>query len=158
MAYVVGVVAAGHDHESIFRQSPSRSAAQTFVRYALWYAAEELRSDRKVVHAAVKQHGCALKHAAPELQTDAEIVLAAVKQDSDALVYAGCHLRGDKVVMLVARQRAVCGEIRLNSESVVPETVFAQGWPPLGREPWSEGYANTLKPSSLGEKLARLLY
>eukprot|EP00971_Amphidinium_carterae_P136529 2705117-Amphidinium_carterae.1 len=64
--------------------------------------ADEFRSDRDVVLAAVKRDGCALQHAAENLQGDHEVVLAAVEETYWALQYAAESLRGHREVMLAA--------------------------------------------------------
>ena len=48
-------------------------------------AAEELKSDREIVLAAVKESGDALEFATEELKGDRELILAAVKQNGFAL-------------------------------------------------------------------------
>ena len=62
---------------------------------ALKYAAEVLQADREIVLAAVKQHGSVLEYAAAGLQADREIVLAAVKRFGLAIWYASGALRTD---------------------------------------------------------------
>jgi len=46
----------------------------------LQYASANLRSNREIVMAAVKEDGHALEYASAELGSDREIVLAAAKQ------------------------------------------------------------------------------
>jgi len=64
--------------------------------YLLHFASDEIKSDRKVVLAAVTQFGSALEYASEELKNDREIVLAAVTQNGNALVYAGQQLKNDR--------------------------------------------------------------
>ena len=63
---------------------------------------EELKKDKEVVLAAVRQDGDALKYASKELQKDKEVVLAAVWQHCRALNYASEELKSDKDVLLAA--------------------------------------------------------
>ena len=63
---------------------------------------EELKADKEVVLAAVKQAGRALEYADKKLQADKEVVLAALKQDGRALQYADKKLKADKNFVLVA--------------------------------------------------------
>ena len=69
---------------------------------ALGYASAELRGDKEVVLAAVKQYGDALEYASAELRGDKEVVLAAVAEDGTALGYASAELRNDKEAVLAA--------------------------------------------------------
>ena len=48
----------------------------------------ELRADKEVVLAAVKQDGRSLEYASAKLRADKEVVLSAVKQDGRSLEYA----------------------------------------------------------------------
>ena len=57
---------------------------------ALKYASEDLKADKKVVLAAVKQYGWALKHASKDLKADPE-VLGAAKQNGLGLRGGGRH-------------------------------------------------------------------
>ena len=66
------------------------------------WAAVELRADREIVLAAVKQNGLALDYAAVALQANREIVLVAVKQNGLALEYAAVELRADHGIVLAA--------------------------------------------------------
>ncbi len=50
-------------------------------------ASEELRAEREVVLAGVKQNGEALQYASEELRADREFMLAAVQQRGWALEY-----------------------------------------------------------------------
>mgnify|MGYP002365764157 FL=1 len=48
-------------------------------------------------------HGFALEYASEDLRSDREIVLAAVKQNAEALVYASSDLRSDRELRLSAK-------------------------------------------------------
>jgi len=63
---------------------------------------EELKKDKEVVLAAVRQDGDALKYASKELQKDKEVVLAAVWQHCRAPNDALEELKSDKDVLLAA--------------------------------------------------------
>ena len=60
---------------------------------ALAFAAESLRKDPDIVHAAVERDGTMLTHAGPGLNADKHLVLAAVKQNGCALKCANHALR-----------------------------------------------------------------
>nr|NGX32285.1 hypothetical protein [Candidatus Anoxychlamydiales bacterium] len=68
----------------------------------LQYAHEDLKKDKEIVLAAVKQNGWALRYAHEDLKKDKEIVLAAVKQKGWALEYAHEDLKKDKEFVLAA--------------------------------------------------------
>ena len=55
---------------------------------ALQHASEELRNDREVVLAAVKQNGKALELASEELRNDMAVVVEAVQQRPASFNYA----------------------------------------------------------------------
>ena len=76
-------------------------AAVTKEGYRLKYASEELRADKEVVLAAVKEYGDALEHAVPEV-LDKEVVLTAVKEYGGALEHASLEMCADKEVVLAA--------------------------------------------------------
>ena len=61
---------------------------------------DNLKKDKEIVLAAVKQDGCALEFADDSLKKDKEIVIAAVKQDGLALQYADDIFKKDKEVVL----------------------------------------------------------
>ena len=65
-------------------------------------ASKELRADREVVLAAVRQDGIALGYASDALRADHEVVLAAVTQAGRALEYASSAFRGDRDMVLAA--------------------------------------------------------
>ena len=69
--------------------------------YALQYA-DLLRKDREIVMAAVKNFGRALRFADPELKKDSGIVLAAVKSNAQALAYASEELKKDRDIVMAA--------------------------------------------------------
>ena len=92
-------------HALSFVKNPTRRLVLAAVRcngHALRYASEQLRGDREVVLAAVRQNGWALEYASGQLKGDREVVLAAVKQNGDALCYASPQLRSDREVVLAA--------------------------------------------------------
>ena len=70
--------------------------------YALQWASAELRSDREVVMAAVKNYGEALKYASAELRADREVATVAVAQDYRALMLVSDELQGDRELILLA--------------------------------------------------------
>ena len=70
---------------------------------ALQYASAELKGDREIVMAAVKQNWCALlvlEYASAELQGDREIVMVAVKQNGRALLEYACRAEGSWKVLV----------------------------------------------------------
>ena len=73
--------------------------------YALEYASEGLRADKEVVLEAVQQKSFALQFASEGLRADKEVVLAAVKQFGRALGFASEGLRADKEFVLEAVQQ-----------------------------------------------------
>jgi len=66
------------------------NAAHTFF---LHHVSLELRNDKDVVLAAVKQDGRALEYASPELRNDKDVVLAAVTESRDAFPYINDSLK-----------------------------------------------------------------
>jgi hypothetical protein len=99
--------------------------AVTNTGIALGYASAELKADREIVLAAVRQNGNALliaptfrndkemvllsvskkntlEYVSPELKADREVVLVAVAENGDALEYASPELRADRKVVWVA--------------------------------------------------------
>jgi hypothetical protein len=80
----------------------------------------ELRNDKEVVLAAVKQKGYALHFASPELKNDREVVLTAIKENAFSLGDASDALKDDKeVVMAAVRQSArsiECASLRLQKD------------------------------------------
>ena len=55
--------------------------------------ADELRADRDIVLAAVRQNSRALQYATVELRADRDIVLAAVERNGRALEFASAELQ-----------------------------------------------------------------
>ena len=55
---------------------------------ALAFASEDLKKDREIVMAAVKQNGSALEFASLELRGDCDVVLEAAKHNSDSIHFA----------------------------------------------------------------------
>ena len=98
------------DNEMLNKENPLRSQRdkiknQTIIIrkfIILKYASPELRADKEVVLAAVKNSGAQLKYASPELRADKEVVLAAVNNTGYALQFASPELRADKEVVLAA--------------------------------------------------------
>ncbi|NGX44273.1 MAG: hypothetical protein K1060chlam3_00439, partial [Candidatus Anoxychlamydiales bacterium] len=74
--------------------------------WAIQYAHEDLKKDKEIVLAAVKQNGNTLSSAHEELTKDKEIVLAAVKQADEALEYAHEDLKKDREFVLAAVKQA----------------------------------------------------
>ena len=71
---------------------------------------EELRHDRNVVLAAVKQNGLSIEHAPNELKSDPQIALEAIKQNS----YAANHISRD----LIANREFVYNAVNENLASM----------------------------------------
>ena len=92
--------------------------------YALGCAPKELRNDRKIVLAAVKQNGFVQEYASPELRKDREIVPAVVTQKGLALKYASEELKNDRSIVLAAVKENVRDR---SSETLVWRTVAALG-------------------------------
>ncbi|MGZ3634259.1 MAG: DUF4116 domain-containing protein, partial [Parachlamydiaceae bacterium] len=76
--------------------------------WALQYTSKELKSDREIVLAAVKQNGGALEYASEELKNDREILLATVQKSGQVLKHAsvdasqidiGRYLREDNSII-----------------------------------------------------------
>ena len=88
-----------------------------------------MKSDRKIVSAAVNQFGLALQHASEDLRADREIVLAAVKQNGEALEYASEQLKSDDEVVLASVNQTfgalkyVSEELKLGGEMLSSEDV-----------------------------------
>ncbi|CAE7774527.1 unnamed protein product, partial [Symbiodinium pilosum] len=71
----------------------------------LRFAAKELRADKEVALAAVRQRGLALADCAKELQYDREVVLAAVAQNGWELNYVPVKMRDKEVVLTAMASR-----------------------------------------------------
>ena len=69
--------------------------------YNLEYASEELRGDKEIVTIAIMGEGCCLKYASEELKGNREIVLAGVKT-SWCLKFASEELKTDKEFIIAA--------------------------------------------------------
>ena len=69
---------------------------------AIAYASPGLQADREIVLEAVRQNGDALQYASTELWADREVLLEAVRQNGDALQYASTELQADREVLLEA--------------------------------------------------------
>ena len=69
---------------------------------SLILASPELKADKEVVLAAVRQNGYALSFASPTLQGDKNVVLAAIQQNGEAFQFASPELKADRVVVLAA--------------------------------------------------------
>ncbi|CAE7037866.1 unnamed protein product [Symbiodinium sp. CCMP2592] len=67
----------------------------TYAGMALLYAGPEMRADREVVLAAVRQDGCALLCASQALRMNREVVQEAVRQNGLALQQASEELQAD---------------------------------------------------------------
>ena len=89
----------------------------------------ELRRDREVVLAAVRQRGDALLYAAEELRHDRQVVLAAVEQTKWALQYAPEQLKHDPKVVLAAVKNCG-GALRFASEELRKDA-FLKEWASL---------------------------
>eukprot|EP00971_Amphidinium_carterae_P179891 3568076-Amphidinium_carterae.2 len=75
------------DHNLVHKQARKTPACQ---------------QNRKIVLAAVKQHGPSLQYAAECYKCDAEIVLASSAQDPKSLLHAAWRCRSDPSIMLAA--------------------------------------------------------
>ncbi|CAJ1443868.1 unnamed protein product [Effrenium voratum] len=89
----------------LLRIDPARAEALHAVRcngLCLETLPEELRGDRDIVLAAVKNTGFAVIHAHPELRSDREIALASVSDRGFVLRYLEDSLKADRGVVLAA--------------------------------------------------------
>lgn len=77
-------------------------AIKEFGVSELQHASFELRGNKEVMLAVVKDNGRGLEYASKELKGDKEVVLAAVRNYAFALIYASKEIRGDKEVVLEA--------------------------------------------------------
>jgi len=82
------------------------AAARQNGKAILRSASDEVRADREIVLAAVRQSCWALEYASKDLRADREIVLAAVQQSGRALEYASKDLRADREIVLAALQQS----------------------------------------------------
>mmetsp|Transcript_22077 Transcript_22077/g.61866 ORF Transcript_22077/g.61866 Transcript_22077/m.61866 type:complete len:549 (+) Transcript_22077:77-1723(+) len=93
-----------------FRSSPGHINADAEVAFAavqrlggmLEYVSDDLRSNRRIVFAAVQQDGRALRFAAPSLCADHEVVLAAVQHTGSVLQHAADVLRSNREIVHAA--------------------------------------------------------
>ena len=69
---------------------------------ALEYADAKLKADKRIVMAAVCQHGKVLQCADWKLKEDSEVVMAAVSNWPDALFYADDKLKADRNIVMAA--------------------------------------------------------
>ena len=65
-------------------------------------ASDEVKADKEIVMAAVKEKGNALMHASEALKADKAIILAAVKENGNAFDYASEELKADKEIVMAA--------------------------------------------------------
>jgi hypothetical protein len=68
--------------------------------YAFVSASEELKNDKEVVLAALKNRGDVMRYISEALKNDREIVIAALKVDASALQYASDELKNDREFLL----------------------------------------------------------
>eukprot|EP00633_Aureoumbra_lagunensis_P006281 CAMPEP_0197308768 /NCGR_PEP_ID=MMETSP0891-20130614/7267_1 /TAXON_ID=44058 ORGANISM="Aureoumbra lagunensis, Strain CCMP1510" /NCGR_SAMPLE_ID=MMETSP0891 /ASSEMBLY_ACC=CAM_ASM_000534 /LENGTH=204 /DNA_ID=CAMNT_0042793441 /DNA_START=20 /DNA_END=630 /DNA_ORIENTATION=+ len=87
-------------HYWIYMVSRNGSIARSPLRYA----ADEFKSDREIVLAAVQSTARMLEYAADELKSDREFVMAACKIDGNALKYAANEFKSDREIVLTAFQ------------------------------------------------------
>jgi hypothetical protein len=66
---------------------------------------EELKANKNVVMAAVKNRGMVLEYASNDLKKDFDVVLAAVKQFGSALKYASDELKDTEEIVIAAIQQ-----------------------------------------------------
>ena len=66
----------------------------------LQFASDDLRADREIVLAAVKNEGCALRFAELSLRSDSEIVMAAVANDYRALYFVSAEFHMSREMVL----------------------------------------------------------
>lgn len=97
------LVSSGKNDESLQFESNDMNTQVSLVgRYGmtLQFASDDLKGEKEVVLAAVKQNGLALQFASDTLKNDEEVVLAAVNQNWAAIDHASEHLRqeGDKAL------------------------------------------------------------
>ena len=72
--------------------------------FALEHASVDMKNNKEVVLAAVKEAGLALEHASVDMKNNKEVVLAAVKQNGLALEHASVDMKNNKEVVLAAVQ------------------------------------------------------
>ena len=124
----IAMTAIQHDG-SAFKYSSVRLQNDKDVLHCYWltkakhnglclrYAPSEIRSDKKIVLAAVHQDGEALKFAAVEFTRDKDVVLEAVKHDPNATKYVHEDLKRDPDILVAA------GMFDSNHESLRPRNL-----------------------------------
>jgi len=90
---------------------------------ALEELSEDLRGDREVVLAAVRERGWELGHATERVRRDREVVLEAVRKHGEALQHAAEELRRDRTVVLAAVKSSYKG----NALKYAAEELFQSG-------------------------------
>ena len=90
------------------------------------------RKDNRVVTAAVRQNGLALRFASPELRADEGIVVTAVSKNGMALKYAAKEFRSDRAMVLEAVQSAseslqYANEVLRSEKGMVIAAVIGSG-------------------------------
>lgn len=73
--------------------------------YALYYASEELKNDRELVLASVRDKGRMLRHLPEQMRGDPEVVMAAVENDPGAIIYASANCRSLDEIVHIAVQK-----------------------------------------------------
>ena len=104
------LAAVGNWYEALYYASDDLRSDRDVVMHAvkhrgraLFYArGEEIFDDREILFEAIKTFGCAVMCASPRLRADRELVIKAVAQDGCALEYATEELRADRGVVLAA--------------------------------------------------------
>ena len=99
----------------------------------LEFASEDLKRDREIVMAAVKQDFRALEFASDTLKRDRDILMAAVKQGGNALKFASEDLQKDrKIVMAAVNQNGwalrFASDILQKDREIVMAAVNQNGW------------------------------
>ena len=74
----------------------------------LKYASDELKNDRAIVLAAVRQSHRALQFASDALKNNKDFMMVAVRRHGDALKYASDELKNDRAIVLAAVQQNGC--------------------------------------------------
>ncbi len=69
---------------------------------ALNYASDVLKSDRSIVKEAIQEDGLALYYSGDDIKSDREIVILAVARDGLSLLFASDELKADKSIVMVA--------------------------------------------------------
>jgi hypothetical protein len=94
----------------------------------LEYADDALKADKKVVIEAIKQDGCAFEYADEKLKSDKKFLLEIVKEDGYALEYADDKLKADKEIVLEAIKDnghviSYAAEILLNDKKFIQSAI-----------------------------------